>query len=516
MNMKNKSLAQPVLIALLALAVLGVAGYGLYALGVKRGTGSPDAAKGSETAAPSERKVLYWHDPMVPGQKFDKPGKSPFMDMPLVPVYADAGGDDSGGVSVSSRIQQSLGVRTAEVKHGTISPQVQVAGNIAFNERDQAVVQARAAGYVDRLHVRATLDRVVKGQPLVDLHVPDWVAAQEEFLTVRRMQAIQGEDLAALVAGARQRMRHAGMEEEHIRLVETSGQVHSNITLTAPVSGVVVELLAREGMSVMPGTPLFRINGLSTVWANAEVPESQAALLRPGSAVEARSSALPTHVFKGRVQALLPDVNPDTRTLKARIELANPGALLAPGMFVSVSLSTPVTHGLLVPTEALIQTGKRSVVVLALGDGKFHPVEVEPGIEANGQTEIRRGLQAGQQVVLSGQFLLDSEASLQATTTRMEDAAPVQSNTEQRYTGQGKLEAIDKDAVTLSHAPIPALKWGAMTMEFGLPAAGLPAGLKPGQSVSFEFVLNKEGTAVLTRIEPVAKSGSAAAKGGQR
>jgi Cu(I)/Ag(I) efflux system membrane fusion protein len=510
--MKNKSLAQSLVIALLAAGVLGAAGYGLYALGVKRGAGSPDAAQAGAAAAPSERKVLYWHDPMVPGQKFDKPGKSPFMDMPLVPVYADDGGGDTGGVSVSSRIQQSLGLRTAEVKHGTLSPQVQVAGNIAFNERDQVVVQARATGYIERLHVRATLDRVTKDQPLADLYVPDWVAAQEEFLSVRRMQALQGNDLAALLDGARQRLRQAGMNEEQIRGVETSGTVQPRITMTAPIGGVVVELLAREGMTVMPGATLFRINSLSTVWANAEVPESQAALLRAGSAVQARSPALPERVFKGRVQTLLPDVNPDTRTLKARIELANSGWLLAPGMFVSVSLGAPVTHGLMVPTEALIQTGKRSVVVLALGGGQFRPVEVEPGIEAEGETEIRHGLQAGQQVVLSGQFLLDSEASLKATTTRMEDAAPVPSAADKRYTGEGRLEAIDKDAVTLSHAPIPALKWGAMTMEFGLPVAGLLAGLKPGQSVRFEFILNKEGSAVLTRIEAVSKTSAKAGK----
>ena len=515
--MKNPFFAQPLALALFSVAVLGAGGYGLYALGVKQGTSNATAS--STTATPAEKKVLYWHDPMVPGQKFDKPGKSPFMDMPLVPVYAEAdGGGDTGGVAISSRIQQSLGVRTAEVKHGTLSPRVQVAGNIAFNERDQAVVQARATGYVERLHVRATLDRVAKGQALADLYVPDWVAAQEEFLSVRRMQALQGSELAALVDGARQRMRQAGMNEEQIRLVETSGTVQPRITLTAPVGGVVVELLAREGMTVMPGTTLFRINGLSTVWANAEVPESQAALLRPGSAVEARSPALPSSVFKGKVQALLPDVDPGTRTLKARIELANPGALLAPGMSVSVALGTPVTHGLMVPTEALIQTGKRSIVVLALGEGKFRPVDVEPGIEAEGQTEIKRGLQAGQQVVLSGQFLLDSEASLKATTTRMEDAgpskaAPTPDAAASRYTGEGKLEAIDQDAVTLSHAPIPALKWGAMTMEFGLPAAGLPPGLKPGQAVRFEFMLNKEGTAVLTRIEPVTKAG---ATGSQR
>lgn len=505
--MKNRSFAQVVLIALLAAGVLGAAGYGLYVLGVKRGMGTADAAKTSEAAAPSERKVLYWHDPMVPGQKFDKPGKSPFMDMPLVPVYADAdNGSDKGGVSVSSGIRQSLGVRTAEVKQGTISPRVQAAGSIAFNERDQAVVQARATGYVERLHVRATLDRVAKGQALADLYVPDWVAAQEEFLSVRRMHALQGNDFAALLDGARQRMRQVGMNDDQIRWIDTNGRVQPRITLTAPIGGVVVELLAREGMTVMPGATLFRINGLSTVWANAEVPESQAALLRPGSAVEALSPALPASIFKGHVQVLLPDVNPTTRTLRARVELANPGGLLAPGMFVSVNLSAPARQGLVVPTEALIQTGKRSVVVLALANGTFRPVDVEPGIEADGQTEIKRGLEAGQRVVLSGQFLLDSEASLKATTTRMEGASPAPDAAASRYTGEGEIEAIDKDAITLSHGPIPALKWGAMTMEFGLPAAGIPASLKPGQTVSFEFMLNKEGSAVLTRIEPVMRA----------
>jgi Cu(I)/Ag(I) efflux system membrane fusion protein len=510
MQMNNKSLARSVLIALASIAVLAAGGYGLYAWGVKQGSSTSATLS---AATPAQKKVLYWHDPMVPGQKFDKPGKSPFMDMPLVPVYADGDGLDSGGVGVSSRIQQSLGVRTAEVKLGSISPSLQVAGSIAFNERDQAVVQARATGYIERLHVRATLDRVEKGQPLADLYVPDWVAAQEEFLSVRRMQSIPGNDLAALLDGARQRLRQAGMSEEQILLVEASGKVQPRITLSAPLGGVVVELLAREGMTVMPGATLFRINSLSTVWAYAEVPESQAALLRPGSAVQAHSSALPASVFKGHVQALLPEVDPSTRTLKARIELANPGALLAPGMFVSVNLRTAATRGLMVPTEALIQTGKRSVVVLALGEGQFRSVDVEPGLEADGQTEIKRGLQAGQQVVLSGQFLLDSEASLKATGTRMEGSAPVQGKANARYTGEGRLEAIDKDAVTLSHAPIPELKWGAMTMEFGLPATGMPAGLEPGQTVRFEFMLNKEGAAVLTRIEP---GGKAAAPGRAR
>ena len=505
-------------VALIAAGALGAGGYQLYMLGMKQGmrvatTEAPAvsaAMKPGATDPSTGKKVLYWHDPMVPGQKFDKPGKSPFMDMQLVPVYADADGDPSQ-VSVSPRVQQSLGIRTAEVTRSPMAMRVEAAGAIAFNERDQAVVQARATGYIERLYVRATLDRVGKGQALVDLYVPDWVAAQEEFLSVRRMQ---GTDLAGLVDGARQRMRQAGMSNDQIRGVETSGKVHSRITLTAPVGGVVVELMAREGMTVMPGATLFRINGLSTVWANAEVPESQASLLRVGSVVEARSPALPGTVFKGKVQAILPEVNANTRTLKARVELVNSsdvGKQLAPGMFVSVALSTPTEQALTLPTEAVIQTGRRTVVMLAEANGRFRPVDVEIGTESNGQTEIKRGLEAGQKVVVSGQFLLDSEASLRATTTRMEDTPQAAGATAAEHTGEAKIEALGKNAITLSHGPIPSMKWGAMTMDFGAPAAGLPAGLKPGQSVKFAFTMNKEGLPVLTRIEPTDKSAATGA-----
>lgn len=422
--MKFKSLA----IVLLAAGLLGASGYGLYALGVHRGAGMPatpahrggapmatDAASATGSTDPSTgKKVLYWHDPMVPGQKFDKPGKSPFMDMMLVPVYADAGTDENH-VSVSPRVQQNLGLRTAEVVRGSLTPRVEAVGNIAFDEREQAIVQARATGYIERLRVRATLDHVAKGQPLADLYVPDWVAAQEEFLAVSHMQ---GKDLAGLVDGARERMRQVGMSDAQISLFEASGKVQPRVTLVAPVGGVVVELAAREGMTVMPGATLFRINSLSTVWANANIPESQAALLRPGAQVEGHSAALPGAVFKGTVQVILPDVDAATRTLKARVELANPGARLVPGMFITVALGTPAQAGLTVPTEAVIQTGQRSVVMLAEANGTYRPVDVEVGIESSGQTEIKKGLELGQKVVVSGQFLVDSEASLKGIGTR--------------------------------------------------------------------------------------------------
>src|SRR3954470_15649079 len=228
----------------LALAgILAAAGYGLYSAGMDRGMkmGSSAAAGGGAQQPgavdpATGRRILYWHDPMVPGQKFDKPGKSPFMDMQLVPVYADEAGAE-GTVSIDPRVVQNLGVRTADVSRGSLAPRIEAVGNVAFNERELVLVQARVGGFVEKLHVRAPLERVRKGQPLVDLVAPDWVAAQEEYLALRRMQ---GAD-PALIAAARQRMILVGLGEEAIRNVEKTGDVSPRATLYAPVSGVVAE-----------------------------------------------------------------------------------------------------------------------------------------------------------------------------------------------------------------------------------------------------------------------------------
>jgi Cu(I)/Ag(I) efflux system membrane fusion protein len=448
--------------SLVVASVLAAVGYGAYRLGLQQGmTGATgpvvahstaEAPDTAHTADPSAwtiaqgqeaterhlqdgikagdidpatgRKVLYYHDPMTPGKKFDAPGKSPFMDMLLVPQYAgaltDSESGDSSQITVSPRIQQNIGLRTAPVISGHLTPQVSAVGAIAWNERDQAVVQARATGFVEKLHVRATFDRIEQGQPLVDLYIPDWVAAQEEFLSIKRMQ---GSDLAALVEAARVRMRQAGMPEALIKQVERKGRAQAHTTIVAPIGGVLAELMVREGMTVTTGMALARINGLSTVWAEAQVPESLAALLHPGMRVTATSPAAPGERFEGQMQALLPEVNPETRTLKARMELANPTERLVPGMFVEMSfIEAQAAAVLLVPTEAVIQTGKRAVVMLAGDGGTFRLAEVETGTESGGQTEIRRGLREGQQVVLSGQFLIDSEASLKGLEARLNDA----------------------------------------------------------------------------------------------
>ena len=545
--MKSKTLA----LAAVATAFAATVAYGAYLFGMHRGTGTTEASSsaappagavldtGPQTIAQGEeatrrhitsgikagdvdpltgKKVLYYHDPMVPGNKFDKPAKSPFMDMMLVPVYADGDGGDGSKVTVSPRIQQNLGVRTALVTEGTLSPQVSAVGSIAFNERDQVIVQARATGYVERLQVRATLDRVSKGQALAELYVPDWIAAQEEFLSVRRMQ---GTDLAPLVDGARQRMRQVGMSDAQIALVESSGRTQPRITLVAPIAGVVTELMAREGMTVTPGATLFRINGLSTVWANAEVPESQSALLRPGAKVQARSPAAPGATFDGKVQAILPDVNQTTRTLKARVELANANGALVPGMFVQMQfMDMRNQKALLVPTEAIIQTGRRTVAMLAEqgeNSGRFRPVDVEIGIESGGQTEVRHGLQLGQRVVVSSQFLIDSEASLKGVEARLNvEPPPTAENTAPRHTGTAKIEAIGRDTMTLSHGPIASMQWPAMTMDFKLPKGGAPRGLEAGDRIDFEFYMDAENGPQLTSttlLQPEPKAPASAVSG---
>ncbi len=415
MNQPNKRI---VTIVIAVIVVQAAAAAGFYWLGTQH---APPPAQQASTTPPA-RQPLYWHDPMFPEKKFDHPGKSPFMDMQLVPVYADSGQDNTGdgaqsgaAVSIAPAMRQNLGIRTAEVKRAPLAQTLAAVGAIAYDEADLALVQARASGYVEKLYVRAPLERVRKGQPLAELYVPDWVAAQEELLTAQRLQA---SGVAKLVDAARERMRQAGMSEAQIARVAASGKVQPRVTVNAPIAGVVAELGAREGMTFAAGAALFRINGIGTVWLNAEVPESRAADVRPGGAVQARAAAFPDTLFKGKVSAVLPEIDPATRTLKVRVALANPAAELVPGMFATVTFApAPGGEVLLVPSEAVIQTGTRAVVMLAQGDG-FVPAQVVTGAEADGLTEIRSGLTLGQKVVVSGQFLLDSEASLKGVAAR--------------------------------------------------------------------------------------------------
>jgi len=515
-GMKSASLAA--IVAAVALA----AGAGFF-FGTRQapqergvqGTVAPAVAPVSADAA--GRKPLYWHDPMVPGQRFDKPGKSPFMDMDLVPVYADAAPE--GGVGVSARQQQSFGVRTAAATEGTLDTGFSAVGVVGIDERGLVAVQARSPGYVERLLVRAQFDVVGAGQPLAELYVPEWLAAQEELLALKSSPL---QDAARLADAARNRLALLGMPATEIARVEREGRASARVTVTAPQSGIVWEIGARDGMAVMPGTTLFKLAGIGTVWVTADVPEAQAALVIPGAPVEARAAAYPDRAFKGTVGTLLPEVNAQTRTVRARIVLANAGGALKPGMFATVKFGSAANKPLvLVPTEAVISTGTRTVVVVDGGDGRFVPVEVVVGREAGDVTEIRKGLVVGQRIVVSGQFLIDSEASLKGALARISSggdmvaqagaadphaghamptpAAPAKPAT---HKAEGVVRSVG-DEVLIKHGAIPTAGMGAMTMAFKAPKGGVPKDIKEGTAVAFEFVFTPQGDMQLTSIVPV-------------
>lgn len=357
-----------------------------------------------------QRKVLYWYDPMMPGQRFDKPGKSPFMDMQLVPRYADEQVPQAAGIAISARQQQNLGMVVKRAQMRVLSPRLEAWGTIAQDDRSLRAISAPAAGVIEKLFVRAVQQQVRAGEPLAQLWIPGWVSAQQEYLAVRRL----GDP--ALTRAARERLALQFMPEDVVRQVERSGRAQARVVLRAPRAGYVAKLDAKEGAQVAATAPLFELASLDPVWLVVDYPQSQAALLGAGAHIEATTESWPGERFSGRVSELLPQMDAATRTLKARIVLDNPRQKLKPGMYVRVAAqqqaAAPAT--LAVPQEAVIATGDSSRVIVARDEGHFEPVSVVTGISAGGWTEIRRGLADGDRVVTSGQFLIDSEASLRS------------------------------------------------------------------------------------------------------
>lgn len=497
-NLQNGRTAITVAAALALLAAGLAGGWGL-ARWAEHGAAAP--APGA--AAPAERQVLYWYDPMVPTQKFEKPGKSPFMDMDLVPRYAEDGSaaDTAGSIGVSPQAAQSLGLRLATAERRSVGRSVDAVATVQLNERDVSIVQARAAGFVERVYPHAPGDVIAAGAPLADLLHPEWLAAQQEYLAVRAT----GD--AALAAAARQRLVLLGMPAALIERVQAAGQPIAITTVTAPAGGLISELLVRDGMTLNAGMTLARINGLATVWLEAALPEALAAGIAPGQPAQVQLTALPGTTLRGRVAAVLPEANPDSRTLRVRIELPNPGQRLRAGMFAQVTLQgTALRDVVVLPAEAVIRTGRRALVYLLDAPGRYRPVEVELGPEVDAQVVILRGVEAGQQVVASGQFLIDSEASMQGVVARAANGA------QPEYQTSGVVMEIGPDGVTLDHAPVPALKWPAMTMPFLWEKPALAQGLKVGDAVQFGF-RQQDDEHVVTRIErqAAAPGGGAAA-----
>lgn len=376
-----------------------------------------DAASAPTAAASTEREVLYWYDPMVPDERFDQPGKSPFMDMQLVPKYADEVA--SVGVRIDPNVQQNLGIRTAEVEVGRLSGDIRVPATLTWDLRQESLVSARVAAIVSRLYVEAPYEPVRRGQPLAALLAPEWSSA------IAETQALNQADSAAarsLQSAARQRLRLLGLSG-------TTTGPGGSVVVHAPANGVVSEVLVREGETVMAGAPLFRVNGTDTLWLEAAIPQAGTIGIAPGTPVEATVSAVPGRTFEGEVEILLPQIESGSRTQRARIVLRNEDGLLAPGMFAELSLQPESGEALpLVPSEALIATGEASRVIVVDDDGSFVPVPVRIGRSIGGRTEILEGLEGGEEVVVSGQFLIDSEASLSGALERLQPVSPTETD----------------------------------------------------------------------------------------
>ena len=426
--------------AVVVVALLGAVGVG-YWWGHSRGDATMSTASSTQ---PAERKVLYWYDPMVPDQHFDKPGKSPFMDMQMVPKYADEASE--GGISIAPGVRQNLGVRTVVVKRGQLATAIRVPGTIAWDLRQERIVSARVDSIVDRLYVRAPFEPVRAGQPLASVIAPTWSAAIAE---ARALGQARSPSARALQSASHERLRALG-------LISGAGGTGDRITLTSPVTGVVSEIGVREGQSAPTGTLLFRVNGTSTVWLEAAIPQAGIAGIAAGTPVEAVVDARPQEVFHGRVETLLPLVDMSSRTQRARIVLDNPDGSLAPGMFAQITLKPVVgTEHPLVPSDALIGVGTQARVIVLGADDKFRPVAVQTGRSSGGMTEILSGLKGGERIVASGQFLIDSEANLSGALERL-GGDTVESPDAATAAGRRHAEQSMEMHATSPAAPAPA------------------------------------------------------------
>ncbi|WP_262503848.1 efflux RND transporter periplasmic adaptor subunit [Sphingosinithalassobacter sp. CS137] len=479
----------------LAIATAG-AGYWAGSSGLFTENGSSAGAQGETIDGVvqdgSGQRVLYWYDPMIPMERYDAPGKSS-MNMALIPKYADGATD--GGVRVSPAMAQSLGVRIGEAQVRDLAPTVRGVGRVQIDERMIEEVQTFAPGFVESLTVRAEGEPVQAGSRIASVYSPELLTAQHEYKSLLGMSRDVAP--ASLRQAARDRLRLLGLSGGAIQRLESGGAPQRTYAVFAPASGIVTEIGARPGARVEPGQSIVTIAGLSRVWVVAEIPEAALAAVKVGQPVDVSFAAYPREVREGSVDYIYPSLNPETRTARVRVTLANPGLRLKEGMFANVIVQGTGGMTLTVPSEAVIATGERTVVVTRR-DGAFVPVEVQTGTVANGFTEILSGLEPGDEVVLSGQFLIDSEASLSGVINRLEAATPAgEESTAQLARGTGTIQSLDapRRRITIAHGPIPTMNWPAMTMTFGVREAAMLRGFKRGDRVDFAFPKTQQGGA---------------------
>lgn len=521
-----KSMFSTALIAIL-LAAAVAAGYWAGSRRDEGGTMQANTAGAisAGSAKKSERKILYYRNPMGLPDTSPVPKKDQ-MGMDYVPVYEGEEAESGGGtVKISTDKVQKLGVKTEAAALRDFTRTVRAVGTIQVDERQLHTVAPRFEGWIERLHVNSTGQYVARGQALMEVYSPDLVTAQQEyFIALKGVEAVKDgspetqASMRQLVTSALQRLRNWDISEEELERLQREGAARQTLTLRSPVSGVVLEKPALKGMRFMPGEVFYKISNLSSLWLLADIFEQDLALVRQGQEARIIVNAYPGKAFAGKVAFVYPTLTPETRTGKARIELANSGGLLKPEMYAAVEIiaGRAVKKVLAVPDSAVLDSGTRQIVLLQRAEGSFEPRTVRLGRSGDGYVEVLEGIQAGDNVVVSANFLIDSESNLKAALGTFGAAAGPGSKPEapqvaaQVHKAQGTVESIDYTGakVTVSHGDVPSLKWPAMTMEFRVEDKALLGTVRPGQSVQFDIVQRGPGEFVIQRIEP----GAAAAE----
>ena len=503
-----------------AILAIGVVVIAATAAGGGYWIGTRDAGRPSSAASPDagkkERRLLYYRNPMGLPDTSPVPKKDP-MGMDYIPVYEgeeEAGASGGNQVRISTEKVQKLGVRTEKAGLRPVDRQVRAVGRVEPDERRTYTIAPKFEGYVERLHVNVTGQQIAKGQPLFEVYSPELVSAQREYaIAMQGMQSLKDADgdarrgMKQLAESSLMRLKNWDISDEQIHALARTGEVRRTMTFRSPAGGIVTEKKAVHGMRFMPGETLYQVTDLSTVWVLADVFEQDIGLLKPRARAKVTINAYPGREFEGIVTYVYPMLQPDTRTVQARIELPNPGQLLKPGMFADVQLSVESRgNAVTVPVSAVIDSGTRRVVLVQAGEGRFEPREVKLGARGNDYVEILEGVKEGEDVVVAANFLIDAESNLKAAIGSF--AAPQAHEAPKAggagHKADGTIDEIDAGAgtVSISHGPVESLKWPAMTMEFKLANNSLLKDRKPGDRVSFEFVERQPGEWVITGIQP--------------
>ncbi|MEO5660727.1 MAG: efflux RND transporter periplasmic adaptor subunit [Polaromonas sp.] len=532
-------------IAIGALVVAALAAAGGYWIGNRGAAGGHGNASVAAAGAPAadgakkERKLLFYRNPMGLADTSPTPKKDP-MGMDYVAVYeGEAEAETATGtnraaaanqIRISTEKIQKLGVKTEAASLKSLDKVVRASGRIEADERRVYAISPKFEGYVERLHVSATGQAVGKGQALFEVYSPELVSAQREYaLAAQGVQALKdaGSDaqrsMQQLADASLLRLKNWDISAEQIKALtqaSQAGEARRTLTFRSPVSGIVTEKKALQGMRFMPGDALYQITDLSSVWVLADVFEQDIGLAKSGAKAKVMITAYPDKAFDGKISYVYPTLKAETRSVQVRIELPNPGQLLKPGMFAQVELAVAAKSKVVtVPLSAVIDSGTRRIVLVQAQEGRFEPREVKLGARSDNYVEVLEGVQDGEQVVVSANFLIDAESNLKAAISGFgggeKPAQPASSPAQSGggggaaatgHQGVGTVDSADAKTgmVSISHGAIATLKWPAMTMAFKTANDALMKDLKPGAKVAFEFVERQSGEWVITGVKPQA------------